>query len=183
MRSAIRKGFVGAAFASVLAGCLQPAAEEPGTPELDFRDNELPTVDTRPWLQPVNKPPAAWQAKVAARKDVLRHRFVRFKPPSALPKPRSRFVVAPFADTLLVLRMRRSGPIEGVGYSWFGMFEDEPRGFGGIVFRPDGRVFADIQAPDGGRFQVTNVGKGAYAILELEAEKDFTCGVGEGAQK
>jgi hypothetical protein len=129
---------------------------------------EPPLVDTGPWLTTVPSPPAAWRRVLSERTDVVRHRFVRFSPPDRLPDVESRFIVRPFSDTRIVLRMRRAGPSGEGAWSWFGAYSDDPRGYGGIVVRPNGRVAAEIHAPDGRRFQVVNVASGAYAVLELE---------------
>lgn len=128
---------------------------------------EPPTIDTGPWLRTIASPPPAWRSVVMGREDVIRHRFVRFDPPARAPDPESRFIVRPFADTRIVLRMRRAGPSGDDAYAWFGAYEDDSRGWGGLVVRRNGRVVVDIQTPEGARYQVVDVAPEAYAVLEL----------------
>jgi hypothetical protein len=132
-------------------------------------------VDTGPWLRTVTDPQPEWSRVIERRTGVLRHRFVRFRPPQARPSPRARFVVRPFADTRLVLRPRRAGPVLTGGYSWFGAIDGDPRGWGGLVARSNGRVSASLHAA-GRHFEVLNVEPGVYAVLELRAEASFQCG-------
>jgi hypothetical protein len=152
-------------------GCTDAPSPRPARAALE----EPPLVNTTPWLETVSDPPPAWRRFVEGRRDVLRHRFVRFRRPASLPPARARFLIRPFADTELVLQTRRAGPV-GVGaYSWFGALEGDPRGFGGIVVRPSGRVAASITTSTR-RFEVVNVGSNAYAILELDPPEPFRCG-------
>ena len=138
-------------IATLLSACLgEPdhPAELTGTTASQSAPH-LPIVDTSAWLVGVPNPPASWRQVVSRRDDVIRHRFVRFRRPETLPDPASRFVVRPFADTRLTLRMRRAGPVGEFAYSWFGMLEDDPRGYAGIAVRPNGRVAVEIQTPTG----------------------------------
>lgn len=176
-RSRIRRNWLSPLLlllaAAGITACANPTID---SAEAELSGTEPPLIDTRAWLVPVARPPAAWRAIVQQRDDVIRHRFVRFRRPEAIPPSRAKVQITPFADTSFVLRMRRSTRT-GVGRAWFGMFEDDPRGFGGIVLRPNGRVEVDIRTPQGQRYQVANVAPGAYAILEVEPEPDLECNV------
>ena len=131
-------------------------------------------VDTNMWLRTINDPPAAWRNIVERRDDVLRHRFVRFQQPANIPSPRSRFIVQPFADTRLTMRMRRANPVGKDSYSWFGVPEGDSFGWGGIVVRANGRISLSINTK-GKRFEAINVGNNVYAFLELTPRKPSKC--------
>lgn len=158
----------------VLFGCTSSPAPT-GVARSQAALEEPPLVDTAPWLESVSDPPPAWRRFVEGRADVRRFRFVRFRRPETLPPARARFVVRPFPGTRFVLRTRRAGPVGAGAYSWFGAIEDDPRGYGGIVVRPNGRVAASISV-DTRRFEVVNVGTNAYAILEMRPREAFRCG-------
>ncbi len=155
----------------IAAGC----AAAPESSGVHRAALETPRVDTRRWLQPVADPPARWRRVIEHRDDVIRHRFVRFQRPDAWPSPRSQFVVHPFPDVSLELRVRRAGPIANSAYSWFGVVDGDPLGWVGFVGRKNGRVAASIDA-NGRRFEIVNVDAGAYAVLELRPRAAFECG-------
>lgn len=76
------------------------------------------------------------------------------------------------------MHLRRANPVGEDSYSWFGIPESDPMGWGGFMVRANGKISMSIDA-NGKRYEVVNVssdiGNAAYAVLELAPREPFKC--------